>query len=440
MPDQPNVLLVFSDQHRYCSMPGVDGCEVIAPNLRKLAQSGVSFTSSFSNYPVCGPARAMIISGRWPSDTGIVANEYELVPRPTSLGNVFQDAGYDTAYIGKWHLHGGPRENSDANDRYIPPGAGRHGFEHMVVWNQTNNHWHSMYYDETTGEPVRMHQVYNATRMTDQAIGFLGQATKPFFLFLSLNPPHPPLHDAPADCLTLYDDVDIGLRPNVPERFQSGRELVPAGARCNQITMPLSEEIRQYYAHITAIDREIGRVLSQLERLGTLENTIVIYTSDHGDMLGSQGKLRKGCFYRESAQVPLIFSWPARLARGETRHDLFSTIDLYPTLIGLAGMNVPQGARGMDLSGCVLDQEGPRRQKVLHFATRHGDTAFRQGTRGIRTQRHLYFTDGQTEHLYDEVEDPYERTDMALEPRYLSLKEQLSGWLSEELPGNMRIR
>ena len=422
-------------------MPGVDGCEVLAPNLERLQRAGTKFTNCFSNYPVCAPARGMLMSGRWPSDTGVVNNLSELEPSSSSLAAIFARDGYQTCYIGKWHLHAGPPDTVDGNDRYIPPGPGRHGFERMSVWTETNRHWDSVRYEEETGAAVRT-RGYNATLMTDEALQFLGERdpTRPFFLFLSLNPPHPPLDDAPPDCLALYSGRSLSVRQNVPEALASGAKLVPAGAHRNQVTMTLQEQLRQYYAHISAIDSEIGRLMSALEEKDGLSNTLIVYSSDHGDMLGSHGRLRKGAFYRESAQVPLVLSWPGRIGSGQESETLVGLIDIFPTLLGLCGLPVPDGARGNDRSTGILAKQNTGSRYVLHFSTDQKDPEFRAGSRGLRTKRHLYFTNGIEEHLFDTLEDPFELRNLAADPSCGNLKSLLTECLLGALPAAMSIR
>ena len=441
MTNRPNVLFVLSDQHRYCSMPGVDGCEVLAPNLERLQRAGTSFTNWFSNYPLCAPARGMLISGRWPIDTGVVNNLSELEPSTSSLGALFAKGGYQTCYIGKWHLHGGSQETVDGNDRYIPPGPGRHGFERMSVWTETNRHWDSVCHEEGSGAAVRT-SGYNATLMTDEALEFLSNKdrTRPFFLFLSLNPPHPPLDDAPPDYLDLYTGRSLSMRQNVPESMASGAQLVPAGAHRNHVTMTLQEQLGQYYAHISAVDAEIGRLLTKLEETDALAETLVVYTSDHGDMLGSHGKLRKGAFFRESAQVPLVLAWPGKIAAGQENEMLIGLIDIYPSLLGLCGLDVPDTARGADLSTGIRAKHRTGARYVVHFSTSQDDLDFRNGSRGLRTLRHLYFTDGIEERLFDSVDDPLEMRNLAADSEYSNLKARLADCLRRALPPAMSIR
>lgn len=152
MPEirNPNIVFILSDQHRHCTLPGVDGCEVAAPNLEAMARNGVSLRHCYSNAPVCGPARGMLMTGHWPSETGMCGNDFELPATSHSLGFRMRDAGYHTLYVGKWHLHGGDKE-PDSNCRWVPPGVGRHGFDRLLIWNCTNDHWASYYFAENDG-------------------------------------------------------------------------------------------------------------------------------------------------------------------------------------------------------------------------------------------------------------------------------------------------
>src|SRR5215471_2893941 len=139
---RPNVLFIFSDEHRACSMPGESYCDVLAPNLARLAREGISVRNCISNYPVCSPYRAMLLSGRWPFQTGVVDNAIRLRDDGSSLGEAFRCAGYRTGYIGKWHLA--------PHAEFIPPHGGRHGFDDWQAWFRTRRHWHQSTFDPDT--------------------------------------------------------------------------------------------------------------------------------------------------------------------------------------------------------------------------------------------------------------------------------------------------
>lgn len=238
-----------------------------------------------------------------------------------------------------------------------------------------------------------------------------------FFLWLNLNPPHPPLDDAPESFLNLYRDRDVKLRDNATPEYASGRELVPAGGRYNDPCMTLREQYAQYYGHVSAVDHEVGRIRTHLHELGCADNTVFIYTSDHGEMLGSQGLLRKGQFHQESARVPFIAEGPGIDPRGEST--LMSTIDIYPTLLGFAGSCDHEG-RGVDCSSALAGEPENGAGEALHFFSRNPNQRL-----GIRTAGYLYFGRPDQAFFYDTEADPYELCNLADDPDYHDIKREL---------------
>lgn len=253
--------------------------------------------------------------------------------------------------------------------------------------------------------------------MTKQCIDYINQysSDKSFFLWLNLNPPHPPLHDAPKECLKLYDGVELAWRHNIPDDWRMVEKQVPIGAHC-KTAMPFGEQYMQYYAHITAIDNEIGGIFDALESTGLASDTIVVYSSDHGEMLGSHGLLRKGVLYKESAQVPFII-WGHFLQNScHVTHELMCTIDIYPTLLGIAGIPVPSTAKGVDLSPVIFGEEVGGRKEMMHFDKK---------LRGIRTEDWLYIMNGRCEELYDRRNDPGELNNLANDKTYKEVLEKM---------------
>ncbi|MBI3695143.1 MAG: sulfatase [Acidobacteria bacterium] len=363
---RPNLLFLFSDEHRAQSWPS----EVTAPNMARLATQGVSFSRCVSNYPVCSPYRAMLLSGRWPFSTGVVDNGLPLRAEETSLGKVFRDAGYKTGYIGKWHLgQEGVFQSS------------RHGFDYWRPWYATNAHFDKSFYFDDEGKKY-VPRGYNATLMTDQALGFLERhRADPWMLMVSWNPPHPNYRDAPTEQMKLYDPAGLPLRPNVTMK----------DARLERLRL----DWQGYNAHITAVDAELGRLLRKLDELRLAENTIVIYTSDHGDMMGSQGRMGKRLPHEESALVPFLARWPGHIPAGITRPEFLGTIDLYPSLCALAGVGAPKHCEGRDLSSSFLGGESraPDSAFLMHI-DKHGASGGIQNPapifRGVRTTRYTY--------------------------------------------------
>jgi len=418
-PARPNILYVFSDEHRWQSMGFTEMPELRTPHMARLAAQGVSFTHCISNYPVCSPQRAIQMTGRWPFQQGMLDNNLPLSPHQMTLGKAFRQAGYATAYVGKWHL-GGTR-------------AEPFGFDHSLLWTRTGDHWHSCFHPRDS-EPVET-EGYNATLMTDQAIEFIERHTaEPFFLMLSWNPPHSRFVDAPEEKKALYPRGALKPRPNQTMHDAGGG---PHGGAFSTAW----DAFQGYHAHVSAIDDELGRLMARLDALGLADNTILIYTSDHGSMLGSHGVGSKRQPYEESIRVPFILRWPGVAPAGTTQDVLLGSIDLMPTLCGLAGIPVPETCRGRDLSAWMRGGEGPRpaSQFLMHISKKNasgGDKHPAPLFRGVTTGRHTYAVYADRPWcLFDNREDPWQLHNLIDDPRTAGLQKELramlAAWLQE---------
>jgi len=401
-------------------MPGEQYNDAAAPTLAKLATQGTTFTQCISNYPVCSPYRGILMTGRWPYQTGIIDNALPLRQSEFSLGEAFQQAGYHTGYVGKWHLDGRGSEGRSLK----PQGKPRHGFKEWHAWYRTNDHQSS----STTFDPVsgkeRMPPGYNATNMTHDAVSFIERnRSQPWMLMLSWNPPHPPYHDAPADLKKKYPAGDMQLRPNSVETVHRG-----IGGRATEIRTDLTG----YNAHIEGIDIEMARLLRTLDETGQADNTIVIYTSDHGEMMGSHNRTGKRLPHEESCNVPFIVRAPGTQLDRKT-DALLGAIDIYPTLCGLAGIPVPASCMGQDLSGVIRGEsiQGPEHQFLMHVAKSNSSGGANHPApiyRGIRTKRHTYAC-GEIGRwcLYDNQEDPFQQHNLADDQSRAKLMAELDG-------------
>ncbi len=410
------MLFIFSDEHRACSLAGEPYCDVQTTHLGRLAREGISVRNCISNYPLCSPYRAMLQSGRWPYQTGIVDNSLRLRDEGLSLGETFRSAGYRTGYIGKWHLL--PRAE------FIARGGGRHGFEDWQPWFRTRTHLREITFDPDTGEQVRR-DGYGCTLMTDAALDFIGaQTDRPWMLVLSWVPPHPPFEEAPPETMRLYEQEALQFRPNVPA--QSKSEMTPF--------------LRGYYAHISALDAELGRLLRRLDETGQALSTIVVYTSDHGTMLGSHGFGGKRLPFDEACRVPFILRYPGVVA-GSRSTDLFlGAIDLFPSLCGLAGVPAPSHCEGTDLSEAMRSgrRHATESAFLMHIQRTNADpeAAGRVAPlfRGVRTGRFTYaVADDGRWCLFDDREDPYQMRNLIDDPAYANTADELDGLISDWL-------
>lgn len=407
-PEHPNIIFVFADEHRYQSMGHTEMPQMETPTMDRMAAGGFSFSQCVSNYPVCSPYRAIVMTGKWPYQTGVTDNSIPLSDKEGTVGKAFQAAGYRTGYIGKWHL-GGHR-------------AEAFGFDLSLIWEGTNTHYDKSEYYPAEGPPVRP-KGYNATRMADQALDFI-QADKehPFFLMLSLNPPHSNFTDAPPEKLALYPKDSLPYRPN----YQVGD--AEAGTIFAKNGWPHYEG---YHAHISAVDDELNRILTALEAGGLANETVVVYSSDHGSMQGSHGLGSKRQPYEESVRVPLIIYGPDRVPAGVTNTALIGAIDMVPTLCGLAGIAPPAGCAGADFSGVLRGEEAPERdaQFIMHIAKDNasgGDSHPAPIFRGVRTGRYTYAVGPEAPlYLFDNQNDPYQMRNLVDDPAYAALREDL---------------
>lgn len=413
-PPRPNLLYVFSDEHRACSMPGEALNEAYTPNLERFAREGMNFRTCISNYPVCSPYRAMLLTGRWPYQTGMIDNALQLRSDEVSIGETFRRSGYRTGYIGKWHLSPG-----DEGGKFIPAGPQRQGFEDWHVWSNTNQHFDKSFtFDPDTGQRIQP-KGYNCTLMTDEGIGFIERhKNEPWMLMISWNPPHPEFLDAPEDWKKRYEPEGLKFRPN---------------AEPGSIKPGLRRSFQGYYGHISAVDVEFGRLLKKLEETGQAENTIVVYTSDHGDMMGSHGFGGKRLPWEESCRVPFLVRYPGVAAPGSNVDGLFSTVDIYPTLCGMAGIAAPGHCVGRDLSAAARGKAAkfPESSFLMHIAKEHatgGESNPAPLFRGVRTGQHTYAVaeDGRW-CLYDNREDPFQMRNLIDDAKGVKVTRELDG-------------
>ena len=414
----PNVVFVFGDQWRAQATGYAGDPNVRTPNLDALAAESVNFTHAAAGCPVCSPYRASMLTGQRPLTHGVFVNDVYLQPRSTSIAEAFSSAGYDTAYIGKWHVDGHGRSNP------IPPER-RLGFDTWKVLECTHNYNQSAYYDGDSDEQV-IWDGYDAIAQTQDAQAYIRDHGEgdPFLLMLSWGPPHAPYETAPDEYRALYDPDRVVLRPNVPE------DMAPQAR----------EWLAGYYAHCTALDACIADLLRTIRESGMEDNTVFVFTSDHGDMLGSQREIKKQRPWEESIRVPFLLRYPG-LSGWDPRRLLapIDAQDVMPTLLGLCGLSVPDGVEGLDYSGHIRGGPDPSDGAALLTCVhpfgqwqreRHDGREYR----GVRTQRYTYVRDLDGPWLlYDNAEDPYQLENLVDDPGIFPVRQKLDTLLDRKL-------
>ncbi|HUT52600.1 MAG TPA: sulfatase-like hydrolase/transferase [bacterium] len=416
--DRPNVLVILDDQER----APMHGLPYRTPNRDRLRPHAVEFTSAYCAYPLCSPSRAAIFTGRYPHDVGILTNVDFALNNPSlsrsvpNLASVFGSAGYRTAYFGKWHL------SHKAHGRENPR---RYGFAEVRVGNQLMAYGSD---PDITGYASRWIE-----HNKDQA---------PWLAVYSpINP-----HDICFQFLDKYyggaRDYDVDLPPNLEngkapaikavsdfkEWFWT-KNVIPADRA------GWEKYLRYYCFLIEAVDREVGKVLGALEVSGQSENTVVVFTSDHGEMAGSHGLVHKGhTMYEENLRIPLWIADPRHVSMNRACDAMVSNIDLAPTLSGLAGIKWPAPLPGIDLSPVVRDEPGNETGHDHIFS----EGALRLDTcwRGVRTRdwKYFHYTTGE-ELLFNLKNDPLEMKNLAPDNNasdvLASFRAQVRNWRRE---------
>lgn len=381
---RPNILIIQPDQHSSLVIGCSGNDQVYTPHLDALARQSVFFNRAVSNSPVCSPCRSSMQSGLYWHTHGVDANNVRLNPGLPCFAESLDAARYRTGYIGKWHIDGGiPAEPVGG---FIPPGPRRQGWREWWGYEKSHEFFEVWRFDDLARKERVPEYNWEPTWQSDMALDFVGRHEanqEPWCYYLGYGPPHKP-EQCKQEFLDLYDPAAFTLTPAQKANYPDETKL--------------REVLQMYYAQVTAVDHEVGRVLQELERLGAAENTIVLYFSDHGDVLGSHGSLRgKSMPYATSFRVPTMIRWPAQLAPRIT-DALIGTPDLPATLLDLAGVSVPPSWQGISFA------------PLCRGETQSGPDSVPLGLQGWQGvwDGHYVYSEGNPACLYDHQEDPFE--------------------------------
>ena len=413
---KPNVVFLLTDQWRLQALGYAGNTQVKTPNIDRLAGESLDFRHAISGYSVCCPWRASFLTGQYPLRHGVIINDVPISGDPVGLGAAFKSQGYQTAFIGKWHVNGQGRRS------YIPRER-RLGFDYFKALECSHDYNDSAYY-ANEDPTMRYWQGYDVFAQTADAQAYIQSRAEeqPFFLTLSWGPPHNPYETAPAAFRAMYQARDIQLRPNVPAEMA-------AEAR---------EWLAGYYAHCSAIDQSVGDIMQTLDERGLSDNTLLVFASDHGDMLGSQGMTRKQKPYDESIRVPFLLRYPAKHGRQRRIVDCFlNAHDIMPTLLGLCDLPIPDSVQGRDFSAALYAPVGEDDGALL--ACFHPFGEWHRGVggveyRGLRSARYTYCRDLDGPWLlFDNEADAYQQRNLVDHPDYADIQAQLDALLQGKL-------
>jgi len=469
---RPNILCICTDQQRYDTVGAYGNRHVLTPTIDRLAADGVLFERCYVQSPVCAPARASLVTGRYVHAHGLWANGVALPPHLPLFPRALADAGYDCGLVGKLHLAAafGGRTESRLDDGFSFF-AWAHDPSHPSPENAYHR-WLAARFPERFAEATaagagrRRHQpgrfdtmpteAHFSRWVSETAIDFLRAGRdpgRPFFLWANFYDPHHPFV-APQEYLDRYDPAGLPRPIGEPEELATKPPIQTAASResyagyargfADYSPAELQEAIRAYYAMVTLVDDETARILAELDRLGLAADTVVVFTSDHGEMLGDHRLMLKGpMLYEPAVRVPLILRWPGRLPAGERRGEIVEWIDLCPTFLDLAGLPPLPGNQGLSLVPLAGGEPGaPTRGWALCEYRDSGHpydppvhvTMLRRDNHKLNvyhgppaTER---FRDGE---LYDLAADPHETRNLWHDPDSATLRAELERFLLDVL-------
>lgn len=439
----PNLLYIFTDEHPAKGWSrGIP--ELKTPNMDRLAREGTVVDTCVSNNPICVPHRATLFTGLYGHQNGFVNNhtDFALDPALPSWSTVLKANGYTMGYIGKWHLTPNcenpvwenPTEPQMdkrivAKPAVLTPPNERHGFSDLWIQSSNHNYPRQTYVWDKDGKYKKTDD-YAPTFLTDRFLEFIEDHKddeKPFCGVLSILPPHPSYAGALEHWDEYYKSIETPQWGNVPSEFRNPEML---------------NALKEFYAQISSVDEEFGRILDKLDEWGLRENTIVIFTSDHGDLHYAHGEKWKRFPWDESVLVPFIIRRPGTIPANQTSDLLLGSIDLAPTLLGLTGHGeqIPSEMQGMDLSGPLCGQPGPVPASQFIFYNLMEDTSSQVKKqphlvdyRGVRTRRWTYTLQKNKKTgevspwlLYDNNMDKLQMNNLAHDSAYESLRQDLA--------------
>ncbi len=407
---QPNIVVIMSDDHRHDAMRCAGDPRLETPGLDRLAASGVRFTNAFVTTGLCSPSRASFLTGTYAHTHGVYHNEMR-DPYPTlpMFPELLQRAGYETAYIGKWHM--------------LRRATPRRGFDHWLSFNGQGEYFRNTWNEDGKWS---LTETYVTDELTDRALAWLARPhDKPFLLILSHKAVHAPLVPAPRH-VDRYANTDFRPLDDPRDRL----DLKPDWGGREAMADPVTE-IRNYHRCVLALDESVTRVLDELKRQGIEDDTIVVYASDNGALLGEHGGLwDKRAAYEPSIRIPLLMRYPRRLDAGTTCAEMVLNLDLAPTLLELAGVPVPPSVQGASMVP-VLEGRPGRDEFLYEYFHELGNVPTCLAVR-TRDWKFVTYPDDPRyiPELYDLRSDPGELVNLAADPAHAATARDLAGRLA----------
>lgn len=441
--NRPNLIFIITDQLRN----DVFGCRgdsiALTPNIDRFKSESADYINAVAVTPVSAAARASLFTGKYTTSTGMVINELRINPNHKAFGHVLAENGYNTSYIGKWHLYGTCSDHHDDDCAFIPRGPYRLGFDgEWKAYNFHHNNIDSYYYEDEKKKIYYGNNSYEPEeqfKMAINSIERLHKDSRPFALFLSVGVPHDPWtkENVPFRYYSRFNEEQFSLPLNwsdIPDKYMDRNRDPEKWVNYWKKNIPSMKHV--YYSMVSSIDDYMGELMDKIESLGLDENTIVVFFSDHGEMFGENGRIFKMTFYDSAAKVPFMIRWKGHIVPGKEIDVCLNTPDIMPTLLGMMDLPIPDEVEGLDLS-----------QPAFGNSCEEPEFAFMQGMghtfqwkdgyewRAVRDKRYTYakyLVDGK-ELLFDNLLDPRQTRNLVGDDRYVEVLEEKRRQMSAKM-------
>lgn len=423
--DHPNLLIIHTDQQSFWTLGCYGGTVVDTPNIDRLARDGALFTNFFTNSAVCTPSRGCFVTGRYPTHHGAYTNNVPLNRDEVTFAEVLKQNGYRTGYVGKWHLDG------DSRPGWVHPERSMGFDDARYMFNR--GHWKKIEdfamnkKDQPVVHPYAVigdEETYATDWLTNKTLEFLDvDDDRPFCHMLCLPDPHSPVTvRAPYDTMYAPSDMPIPSTftpeslPDWAMEFQNASRF---GLHVPDREDKLREFLAGYFGEVKLIDDSLGRIIKKLEDKGLLDNTVIVFSTDHGEYGGEHGLQHKNMIYETAYRIPMVIHWPKGIEAGTRVDNVLDTVDFQPTILGLMGVDAYGREEGRDgsafLKGKKVDWDDV---SFLHHNT--------HGIAGIFTPDYeLAFVEEGDDALFDRINDPDQVNNLFNDPKYAGVIDDL---------------
>lgn len=443
---KPNVLWIMTDSLSADFLSCYGDKNIETPHIDRLANEGIRLENACSHCPVCTPFRGGLVTGQYAHVNGVRVNGDFLASDKRTIAHAFNESGYRTSYVGKWHLAAtnGAKGWLAGEDFWVHPQL-RGGFSDWYGFDESTNFYRSLYSHGEFIFPPGVMEGYQTESMTDLSINYLKETAlnldQPWFHVISYEAPHTGIgkeeihenpfkqefggkwgcgHPAPERYEEMFDPDNLILCENVPESKKEHARRKLAG----------------YYAMVKCIDDNVGRLLDFLDDNNLKENTLVLFFSDHGEQAGSNGCYGKEDIYRKSVNIPFILRMPGVIPANTVTDELLSGVDIFPSFAALCDVPVFPDVQGMDLSSMLKGEVGPRRSEV--YFQWMGQSRYYWGDyhyRAIKTNRYTFaiYDSADKCQLFDDAADPLQMKNLYNNSEYARVKKNLYGTLCRNI-------